>query len=182
MRAAHNPDCRVRRRQAFRMCDCLSFHLGNNLFRLMLPAMDHQPARTFRHRVAQENNDDSQHCANAKSKSPAKCNGNNSGIKQTYGGGRANGCADPEAAVDNKVYAATDPRRDQLINGGIDCGIFSTNAGAGQRSKQRVGDKVPGECSQSGGAQVDQKGEDEQTLAPQAVSAVSEYDCANYST
>jgi hypothetical protein len=35
----------------------LSFHVRNDLFRLLIPAVNHQPARTFRNPAAKENND-----------------------------------------------------------------------------------------------------------------------------
>ena len=45
--------------------------------------------------------------------------------------------ADPEAAVDDEIGPAAHPRRDQLLDGGIDRGIFAADAGAGDEAKQR---------------------------------------------
>src|SRR5437588_8939922 len=71
MRAAANPYDSQRLRQPLRVFCNLRFDLADDRFCLLFPAMNNEPARTFRHRVAQEDDDDSQYGANAEYQPPA---------------------------------------------------------------------------------------------------------------
>src|SRR5947209_4248041 len=128
MRAAAKPYASQRPRQLLRMAGNLLFDIAHDLFSLLRSAMNNEPAGAFGNRVTQENNNDAQHCANAKYQPPAYGNGYNPGIQQTYGGGGTDGRSNPEAAVDDEVYASTHPRRNQFINSGVDGGIFAADA------------------------------------------------------
>src|SRR5215469_4541151 len=48
----------------------LSFYFSNDLFRFIIPSMDHQPARTLWNPASKENDDEAQHCADSKCASP----------------------------------------------------------------------------------------------------------------
>src|SRR5436305_4791772 len=138
MRAAAKPYASQRLRQLLRMAGNLLFDIAHDLFSFPPSAMNNEPAGAFRNGVTQEDNNDAQHCANAKYQPPAYGNGNNPGIQQTYGGGGADGRSNPEAAVDDEVYASTHPRWNQLINCGVDSGIFAADACACKSAEDSV--------------------------------------------
>ena len=68
---------------------------------------------------------------------PADFRIDHGGIEQHQRAERAHGGADPEAAVDDEIAPAAHARRDQLLDGGIDGGIFAADAGAGDEAEQR---------------------------------------------
>ena len=88
--------------------------------------------------MAQKNYDQPQHRADGERHPPAKADGNDAGIKQSDDGGGADGCADPEAGVDDEVNASADAGGDEFVDGGVDGGIFTADACAGKRAKQRI--------------------------------------------
>jgi hypothetical protein len=57
-------------------------------------------------------------------------------------------------------------RGDQLLDGGIDGGIFAADAAAGEETKQEEGEAVPGESGQRGRGEIDGDGDEEQFFTP----------------
>src|SRR5688572_18582796 len=68
---------------------------------------------------------------------------------------------------------ATRPRRDQLVDGRIDCGVLTADARAGQRAEKGVAGKVPGECSQRRRREINGDGDEEQFFPAEPIGAVS---------
>src|SRR5450432_4385871 len=118
-------------------------HFGHNAFRFSMTAVDHEPARAFRYRVAKEDNAQAKNRADAERQPPAQADGDNSHVKQHDGCTGTDGSADPEAGVDDEINASADTRGDQFIDGRVDGGIFAADAGAGQSSKKGVGGEIP---------------------------------------
>ena len=58
-------------------------------------------------------------------------------VEQHQRAERAHRRADPEAAVDGEIGPAAHARRDQLLDGRIDRGVFAADAGAGDKAKER---------------------------------------------
>ena len=53
----------------------------------------------------------------------------------------------PVRTVDHEIDAPTDPCRDELINGRVNCRVLTANARAGQSTKKGVTCKIPGESA-----------------------------------
>src|SRR6185312_4096655 len=171
------------RRQQFRMMRDAALDITHDPLGFRFAAVRHEPARAFRNGVAQKNHDQPQHRANGERHPPAKADGNDSGIEQRDHGSRANGGADPETGIDDEVNTSADPGGNKFVDGGIDRGIFTADARAGKRAKQRVRSKVPGKSRESGGAEIEQQRDGEKALAAKAVSKIAEEertgDCAD---
>src|SRR6478736_4804234 len=161
------------RRQQLRMMRGAALDIGHDPLGFRFAAMRHEPARAFRNGVAQKNYDQAEDRADGECHPPAKADGNDAGIKQRDHGSRADGCADPEAGVNDEVNATANARGDKFVDGGVDGGIFTANARAGKRAKKRVRSKVPGESRERGGAEIEQQGDGEQALAAETVSEVT---------
>src|SRR5207302_10523346 len=114
------------------------------------------------------------HRADPECQPPAETDRDNTGIEQSDDGGRADGCADPKAGIDDQVNASADAGGNQLVNGGVDGGIFAADACAGKRAKQSIRREVPGEGSKRRGGEIEQKSNGEQAFASEPVSGVAE--------
>src|SRR5579864_1597022 len=171
MAARTDVDARIGRgrRQQFRMMRGVALDIAHDLLGFRFAAVRHEPARAFRNGVAQKNYDQPQPRADGERHPPAKADGNDAGIKQGDHGGRADGCADPEAGVDDEVNATANARGNKFVDGGVDGGIFTTDASAGKRAKKRVRSKVPGESCERGGAEIEQQRDGEKALAAKTV-------------
>src|SRR4029453_1969227 len=89
MRARSNPSwqhCSRGRRPlpSARACD-FSFDFANNLFRLGIPSVNHQPARTFWNPSAKENHNETQRGANPERAAPSEPDWQPARIKQHEG-------------------------------------------------------------------------------------------------
>src|SRR5262245_18394891 len=73
----------------------LLLHVRNNLFRLMIPPVNHQPARTLRNPAAKENHHLSQRCADSECQAPSEPDWNVARIEQHERSTRAHRGADP---------------------------------------------------------------------------------------
>src|SRR3954463_9982808 len=183
--AGANADARISRGrwQQFRMVRGAALNIAHDLFSFRFAAVRHEPARAFRNGVAQKNNDQPQHRADGERHPPAEADRNDAGIKQRDHRSRANGCADPEAGIDDEINASANARGDKFVDGGVDSGVFTADARAGKRAKKRVRSKVPGKSRQRGGAEIKKKRDGEKALASETVSEVAEEeragDCAD---
>ena len=91
----------------------------------------------------------------------------------------AEGRADPEAAIDGEIGPAAPPRRDQLVDGGIDRRIFAADAEAGGEAKERKGGEVPRRRGRDGSDGIDRDGDEKQFLASQAIGQMAEAERAD---
>src|SRR5436190_24012942 len=67
----HLPVAAVYDRRTLRACD-LSLDFANNLFRLGIPSVNHQPARAFRNPSTKENHYETEHGANPERAAPSQ--------------------------------------------------------------------------------------------------------------
>ena len=87
---------------------------------------------------------------------------------------RAGRGADPEGAVDRDVDAAAVLRRDQLVDGGVDGGVLTADAHAGQEPGAEVPQRRHRERRQHGGGDVDAERDQEELLAAEPVGELTE--------
>ncbi len=142
--------------------------------------MRHQPARTFRNPQPHEENHQREAGADQESQSPAKFGIDHRRIEQHQRAERTNRCADPEAAIDDEVAPATHARRDQLLDGGVDRGIFTADAGAGDKPKECKTDNVPGPGGRRRRDQIDRQRNEKQFLAAEPVGEPAKADGAQH--
>ena len=88
------------------------FHAGHNAFGFGMAPVNHEPARTFRHGVAQKDDAKAENRTNAKREPPAEADGNNPHIQQHDACRGANGRSNPETGVDNQINASAYTRGD----------------------------------------------------------------------
>src|ERR671919_1578824 len=100
------PTCRDDRGRSYARDLLLDF--ANNLFRLVIPSMDHKPARTFWNPSAKENNNETQQGANPECAPPSQPDWQPARIKQHKRRGRADGGANPVRAVNYQIDPAAD--------------------------------------------------------------------------
>jgi hypothetical protein len=160
----------------------LRAHLGLDLvddpLRLLLAAVDEQPARALRHVAAHQQDGEPDHGAGCEGEAPPYVGCEQGGVEQEHRGDRADRGADPVAAVDREIDAPAVAGRDQLVDGGVDRGVLAADAGAGQEAAE---EEVPGlrcEGGGHGGEQVEAQRHQEQPLAPVTVGQLTEQQCA----
>src|SRR5260221_10615548 len=109
------PAFRRRQRAALRRDDAL-LDLLDDCARLANPTVNHEPARTLRHEAPQEEDDEPEYGTGAEGGAPAPIRRQDRGIEQDQCTGRAEGGADPEAAIDDEIGAAAIARRDEFLD------------------------------------------------------------------
>jgi len=119
-----------------------------------------------------------QHRPDQKGGTPAMLGIEHGRIEQHDRTERAERRADPERAVDDEIGPAAHARRDQLLNGRIDRGIFAPYAGTGQEAEKKKAPEIPRERRHGRRQQVDAEGDEEQLLAPEPVREPAEEDGA----
>ena len=139
-------------------------------------AVRDQPARAFRDPQAHEEDHEAQGGAGEKGHAPADIAAEHGRIEQDNGARRTQRSADPEGAVDDEIGPAAHPARDQLLDRGVDGGVFPTDAGARQESEENEAPQVPRERGRRRGHQVDGERDEEQLLAPEPVGQPAEED------
>jgi hypothetical protein len=87
---------------------------------------------------------------------------------------RTAGGADPEGAVDRDVHATAVLLGDQLVDGGVDGGVLTADAGAGEEPAREVPGRVHRERREHGGHGVDAERDEEQLLAAEPVRQLPE--------
>ncbi len=136
--------------------------------------MRHQPARRFRDPHPHQEDDDAKRGADQEGGAPAEVTAEHRRIEQHDRADRPDRGADPEAAVDHEVGPAAVARRDQLLDGGIDGGVFAADAGAGDEAADHERPQIPGERGRGGGDEIDRERDEEQLLAAEAVGEPAE--------
>src|SRR4029079_8525963 len=145
-------------------------------------AMCDQPSWAFRNPEAHEKNQAGQTGANQESESPAEIRIDHLRIEQDQRAERSDGRSDPEAAVDHEVVPSAHACRNELLNGGVDSGIFPAYPRAGQESKEREARDVPGKCRGRGRRQIDGKRQKEELLAAESIGQPAEKNCTEHSS
>src|SRR6185312_17408657 len=124
---------------------------------------------TFRNPETHRENNASQPSSDEESEPPAALGIDHRGIEQCERAERAQGRANPEAAVDDQVAPAAHTGGDQLLNRRVDRGIFAADAGSGDKAKEREAEEAPGKSGRSRRREIDRQRDEEQLLAPQPV-------------
>ena len=148
--------------------------IGDDRFGFGRTPMRHQPARRFRQPHPHHEDNKAEHRTDQEGKPPAQLGVDHRRIEQHDRADRADGGADPEAAVDHEIGPAAHARRDQLLDGGVDGGIFATDAGAGEEAEQHEAPQVPRHRGGGGGEQIDRQRDEEQLLAAEPVGQPAE--------
>ena len=146
----------------------------DDVLTLFLTPMDREPTRTLGHPHAHEKNDEPQDRAGQERKPPSPFCRDERGIEQHDRDHGAERRADPETAVDREIELATIARRDQLLDGRIDGGIFAADAAAGEEAKNEEGEAVPGEPGQRRRDQIDDDGDEEEHFASEPIGQPAE--------
>ena len=153
--------------------------LGDDLVGFLGAAVGHEPAGRFRDEAAEEEDDEADDAADDEGESPAVFGVDDVGVEDDDGADCAQGCAEPVAAVDDEVGEAPAPGRDEFLDGGVDGGVFTADAEAGDEAEGHEGGEVPGEAAGGGGDEVDEDGDGEELLAAEAVGEPAEEEGAD---
>src|SRR5436190_23721737 len=121
----------------------LSLDAGYGALSLVTAAMRNQPTRRFRQPQAHEPDQKPKQSADKECQAPSQVYGKESGIEQHDRSGRAQSRADPEAAVDDQIGPATIPRRHQLLDGGVNGGVFAADPRSGKEAKGGKAQQIP---------------------------------------
>src|SRR5437588_640314 len=147
----------------------LSFDAGYGALGLITAAMRNQPTRRFRQPQAHEPDHQPEQSADEERQAPSQVYGKESGIEQHERSGRTQSRADPEAAVDDQIGPAAVARRHQLLNGGINGGVFAADPRSGKETKDGKAQQIPRQGSGRRRKKVERKRNEEQFLAPESV-------------
>src|ERR1700724_3459427 len=129
---------------------------------LLGTAMGHHPTRRFRQPKAHEEDDEAEYSTNEKRQAPPQVRSERGGIEQHDRARRPEGGPDPKAAIDDEIGpAASITRRHELLDGRIDGGVFTADAGAGEESEERKTPKIPRQRGRRGGDEIDRKRDEE---------------------
>src|SRR5438128_7266135 len=144
---ARSDACRRRivSRQHLRARRHLVFDLSDNLLRLDISPVDHQPTRTFRNPSTKENHYETQRRADSKRAAPSQPDWQPPRIKQHKSRPGTKRCPEPVGTVDQQIDATAYTRRNQFVDGGIDCCVFAADARPCERAEKSVARKTPGE-------------------------------------
>ena len=143
-------------------------------------AVDHQPARAFGNPHPHHEHDQAEHGAGEIGEPPAEIGSGDCRIEQHDRGCCAERGADPEAAVDDEIGPAAIARRHQLLDGGVDRGVFAADARTGEKTKQRVARDIPRQRGGGGRREIDRERDEEQFLAADAIGEPAEADRAEH--
>ena len=147
---------------------------------LLDAAVRHEPARRFRQPQAHEEDDEAEHRPDQERQAPAQIRRQQVGIEQHERACRAQRGANPKAAVDDEIAPAAIACRHQLLDAGIDRGVFAADAGAGEEAKQGEARQIPRQRGRGGGDEVDAERDEEQPLASEPVREPAEEERAEH--
>ena len=150
------------------------FDSFDDVLAFLFPPVDREPARTFGHPHAHEEDGKTEDRAGQERKAPSPLRRDERRIEQHDRDHGAERRADPETAVDREIKLTAVARRDQLLNGRIDGGIFAADAAAGEEAKQEEGEAVPGEPGQRRRDEVDDDGDEEELFASEPIGQPAE--------
>ena len=162
------------------LSDGRSFDLVHDRVGAIGMAVNHQPARTFRDPHPHHEHDEAETGAGEIRQPPAEIGADQRRIEQNDRADRAHRRADPEAAVDHEIGPSAIARRHQFLNRRIDRGVFAADAGAGEKSKQRVARDIPGQRGRGGRGEIERQRDEEQLLAPDPVGEPAEPERAEH--
>src|SRR6266566_1495293 len=113
--------------------------------RLIEAAMDHQPTWALGEIAPHEQDRQPKNSAHPKCQPPADVHWEQVGVEQDCCQDGADRRTNPPAAVDREIHMATNARRDQLINSGVNGCILSTDSRARQEATGGEPYEVEGE-------------------------------------
>src|SRR5262249_44585304 len=79
-----------------------------------------------------------------------------------------------EAAVDDEIGPAAIARWHEFLDGGIDRGVFTADARAGEETKYRKTQHVPRQRGRGGRNEINRERDEEQPLAPEPIGEPAE--------
>lgn len=97
--------------------------------RLVVAAVDEQPARALGHVAAHEQDADPEQRPDRERQPPADVAGEEVGVEQEERADGAERRAQPVGAVDDQVHPPAHARGDQLVDGGVDRRVLAADAG-----------------------------------------------------
>jgi len=157
-----------------------SFDIVHNRVGALGMAVNHQPARTFRNPHPHHKYHKAETSAGKVRQPPAEIGSDHSRIEQNDGADRTHRRADPKAAVDHQIGPSAITRGHQFLNRRIDCRVFAADAGAGEKSKQRVARDIPGQRRRGGSGEIKRQCDEEQFPAPDPIGEPAEPESAEH--
>src|SRR3984957_18836772 len=103
-------------------------------------------------------------------------------IEQDERTARAHCRAKPEAAVDEEVGPAAEPRRDKLLDCRIDGSVFAADAGAGEKAEPDKTPRIPRQARGRGCREINDKRDREQFFAAKPIGQPAEEDRTEHGT
>ena len=143
--------------------------VGDRRVGLPRKAVRDQPARALRHMPAHQEDAEAQHAAHGEGEAPADIGRKHVRVEEDERGAGACDRAHPEAAVDDDVDAAAIARRHQLVDGGIDGGIFPADAEAGDRAEEGKAPEAPRRRREQHADEIDDERDVKDETAAEAV-------------
>src|SRR5690606_13362917 len=110
-----------------------------------LPPVRQQPPGALRQKAAEKEDHDAERRADRESEAPAEIGRQKPGIEKHDRAERAESRAHPEAAVDREVGSPAVPRRDQLLDRGVDRRVLAADPRPGEEAEEEEAPEVPGE-------------------------------------
>src|SRR6266699_3174212 len=139
---------------------------ADNPTRLVEASMHHQPARALWDIAPHEQDCQSKNGAHTKAEPPTDVHREEVWVEQHHRQGGADRCADPPAAIDREIHMATNSRRDELINSGVNGRILPADSRACQEAADGEPDEVGGEGRGYCSEKVDGQGNHEELFTP----------------
>ena len=120
-----------------------AFDSGDDRLALLPPARGSRASGDSPDPHAHEKDDHAERRAGQEGEPPSELRIDQRRIEQRDRDQSAECRPDPETAVDHQIDMAAVARRDQLLDGRIDGGVFSADAASGEETKQEEGEAVP---------------------------------------
>src|SRR2546429_5522677 len=139
---------------------------ADNLIRTVEASMHQHPAWALGDIAPHEQDCQSKNGAQTKAESPTNVHGEEMWVEQHHRQGSADRRTDPPAAIDREIHVATNSRRDELINSGVNGRILSTDSRARQEAAGGEPDEVGGEGCGYCSDKVDKTGNHEKLFPP----------------
>ena len=95
-------------------------------------------------------------------------------IEQHDGSQRADGRADPEGAVDDEIRPSPNSGGNELLDGRVDRGIFTADAGTRDKAEQREAREIPRKRCGRGREKICRQRDEEQLLASEPIGQPAE--------
>ncbi len=148
--------------------------LADDRLRLVVPAVDGQPARALRHVAADQQDEQPEQRTETESHPPADVLGQEVLVQEQQGQRCAGGGAQPVRAVDDQIDPAAQLLGHQLVDGRVDRRVLTADAGPGQEPAREEVDRGGGKCGEHGRDEIHAKRHHEQPAPAEALGEVAE--------